>query len=151
MILNLTNLPFPKARIDQVDAVGGLCVFSFLDANDKQVDSGGSVARFTPPTPPDEVTEGMLLAAITAALAPTPVPVPAEVSPWQMRRALNAANLRATVEAAVAAADQDTRDGWEYATTIKRDNAMITAMAAGLDFSTQQVDDLFILAASYSQ
>jgi hypothetical protein len=90
------------------------------------------------------------LADITHALANPIVhaPVPVEVTPWQMRRALNAAGLRATVEAAVSAQDQDTRDGWEFATTIRRDNALINAMAPALSLTSEQVDDLFRAAAS---
>lgn len=76
--------------------------------------------------------------------------VPSAVSPWQMRRALNQLGLRATVEAAVAVADQDTKDGWEFATEFRRDNALLGAMAANLNMSEQDLDDLFTLAASFS-
>lgn len=85
----------------------------------------------------------------TVFTTPTPViPVPAEVSPAQFRRALNALNLRASVEAAVAQADQDTQDMWEYSTSFHRDNALLITMAELLNISTQQLDDVFILAGS---
>ncbi len=67
-----------------------------------------------------------------------------------MRRALNASGLRTQVEGALAAAPQDARDAWEFATDIRRDDATLNAMAAALGLSTTQVDDLFRLAASYA-
>lgn len=82
--------------------------------------------------------------------APAPV-VPASVTPWQIRRALNTTGLRSTVEAAVAASDQDVKDGWEFATEIRRDNVLLNAMASNLGMTPQQVDDLFFLASSFTQ
>jgi len=75
--------------------------------------------------------------------------VPPEVTPWQMRRALNQLGLRAMVEAAVAAGDQDARDGWEFALEIRRDNPLLAGMAAALGMTDAQLDDLFRLAASF--
>ena len=89
-------------------------------------------------------------AADDIANQPAPAPVvPIEVSPWQIRRALNAAGLRASVEAAVAGASQDTRDGWEFASTVRRDNAMLSGMAAAMGMTSAQLDQLFISAASF--
>lgn len=90
---------------------------------------GGDLVPYTPPPP-----------------APVPVYV---VSPWQMRRALNQIGLRATVEAAVAAGDQDTKDGWEFASEFRRDNALLLGMAAALNLTEQDLDDLFTLAATF--
>ncbi len=73
--------------------------------------------------------------------------VPQIVTPRQLRKALNAAGLRATVEAAVAAAPQDVRDEWEYALEIRRDYPLMTAMAAQLGMTDAQLDDLFRAAA----
>jgi hypothetical protein len=75
--------------------------------------------------------------------------VPQSVTPWQMRRALNQLGLRATVESAVAAGDQDARDGWEFALEIRRDNPLLAGMAAALGMTDAQLDDLFRLAASF--
>jgi hypothetical protein len=81
---------------------------------------------------------------IAYALAnPPPAPVPQEVTPLQMRLALNAAGLRSTVESAVAVADQETKDAWEFASTIRRDNALLAGMAAALGLTSAQVDELF--------
>lgn len=78
-----------------------------------------------------------------------PDPIPASVTPWQMRRALNQLGLRAAVEAAVASADQDTKDGWDYALEIRRDNPLIAGMGAALGMTEAQLDDLFRLAATF--
>lgn len=85
---------------------------------------------------------------VAAASDIPPSPAPQSVTPRQIRLALNAAGLRSTVEAAVAAESQDLRDWWEYALEIERDNALIVGMAAQLGITSQQVDDLFQLAAT---
>lgn len=77
-----------------------------------------------------------------------PTPVPAEVSPRQIRQALTAIGLRSAVEAAVAASDQDTKDWWEFATVFERQHPMVISMAQALDVTEQQLNDLFILAGS---
>jgi hypothetical protein len=83
---------------------------------------------------------------------PEPEPsndVPDVVSPWQMRRALNQLGLRAAIEAALASADQDTKDGWAVASEFRRDHDFINRMAAGLGMTSPQLDDLFRLAAAF--
>lgn len=84
-----------------------------------------------------------------AAAQVTATPVPQSVTPWQMRRALNQLGLRAMVEAAVAAGDQDAKDGWDYALEIRRDNPLLAGMAQALGMTGAQLDDLFRLAASF--
>lgn len=78
---------------------------------------------------------------------PPPAPVPT-VTPWQIRKALNAAGLRTAVEAAVAAADQTTKDAWEFAQEFRRDNPLIAAVAVTMGKTEQEIDDLFTLARS---
>ncbi len=79
---------------------------------------------------------------------PGPAPVPEAVTPRQIRRALNAAGLRATVEVAVAQAPQDVRDDWEFALEIRRDHPELNAMALALGLTSEQLDALFIAAAA---
>ena len=74
--------------------------------------------------------------------------IPAVISPRQIRQALTAAGLRASVEAAVAAGDQDTKDWWEFATTFERSHPLVIGMAAGLGVTPLQMDDLWTLAGS---
>lgn len=70
------------------------------------------------------------------------------VTPRQIRLALNAAGLRATVENAVKAGNQDIKDWWEYALEIERNHPLIVGMAAQLGITEQQLDELFTLAVT---
>lgn len=79
---------------------------------------------------------------------PVVVPVPQSVSPRQIRQALSRAGLRASVEAAVAAGDQDTKDWYEFATAFERSNPHILAMAQALGVTDAQLDGLFISAGT---
>lgn len=74
--------------------------------------------------------------------------VPASITPYQARRALNAAGLRDAAEAAIAAASQDVRDAWEYALTIERRSPFIEAIGSALGLTEQQIDSLFVAAAT---
>ena len=81
---------------------------------------------------------------------PTPPPiVPVSVTPLQMRRALRAAGLKATVDAALASASEEVREEWEFASQVSRDNPTLGAMASALNLTSTQVDNLFILAETY--
>lgn len=70
------------------------------------------------------------------------------VSPRQFRQALNAVGQRAAVEAAIAAADQDTKDWYEFATSFERNHPTVIAMATALAISPAEVDAVFDLAAT---
>lgn len=77
---------------------------------------------------------------------PKPVPVPQSVSPRQIRQALTRAGLRASVEAAVAAGDQDTKDWYQFSNPFERSNPVVAAMGAALNVSDAQLDALWVLA-----
>lgn len=81
---------------------------------------------------------------------PQPVTVPAAVTARQARLALHAAGLLAQVEAAVAGAGGATQIEWEYATIIERASPLLAAIAGpgGLDLTAEQVDALFLQAAT---
>ena len=84
---------------------------------------------------------------------PAPPYVPQQVSPRQIRQALNRVPygevaLRQAVEAAVAAGDQDTKDWWEFATVFERTNPQVIGMGQVLGVSSEQLDGLWTLAAS---
>lgn len=79
---------------------------------------------------------------------PAPAPVPASVSPRQIRQALTAAGLRASVEAAVAASDQDTKDWYEFSTAFERAHPAVIAMGIALGVSADALDDLWIAAGA---
>ena len=83
-----------------------------------------------------------------ALLPPDSNVVPESVTPRQIRQALTRAGLRASVEAAVVAGDQDTKDWYEFATEFRRDSPVVAALAAGLGVTAPQLDDLWRLAAT---
>jgi hypothetical protein len=74
--------------------------------------------------------------------------IPASVSPRQIRQALTRAGLRTSVEAAVAAGDQDTKDWYEFATAFDRASPVVAALGVALSVSPTQLDDLWTLAAT---
>lgn len=80
-------------------------------------------------------------------------PVPASVSPRQIRQSMNRtswgeATLRDAVEAAVAAGDRDLKDWWEFSTVVERSNPQVVAMATALGMDDAALDDLWRLAAT---
>lgn len=70
------------------------------------------------------------------------------VTPWQIRKALNATGLRKSVEAAVLAADANTKDAWEYATEFVRTDSLVVALGATLGKTPAELDSVFALAKS---
>jgi len=80
--------------------------------------------------------------------APPPAPVPESVSRRQAKRALLAAGLLSTVEAAVAGASAEVQIDWTDAIEFRRDNALIASMAVSLGLTSAQIDDLFRSAAT---
>ena len=112
------------------------------------VHEGAAIGFVSPTTASEDNVEAELPVLWATPFVP-PTPPPSPVTPLQIRRALNAVGMRSQVEAALLAAPQDARDAWDYATEIKRDDATLSAMAAALGLSPTQIDDLFILAASY--
>lgn len=74
-------------------------------------------------------------------------PVPSSVSRFQARAALREADLLEPIEAAVAAADDLTREAWASAIAFERMSPTIAALAAALGLSSAQVDGLFRRAA----
>lgn len=82
--------------------------------------------------------------------APPPAPVPIEISNAQARVALRRAGLLSAVNAAVAAADAEAQDLWEYGTVLRRDSALVIDLAAAVGLTPDQTDDLFRTAATIS-
>jgi hypothetical protein len=77
-----------------------------------------------------------------------PVPVPESVSPRQIRQAMTQFGLRSVVEESIAGGDQNAKDWYEYATAFERNNPIVLGMAQALGVTSQQLDDLWILAGS---
>lgn len=70
------------------------------------------------------------------------------VSPWQIRKALNALGLREAVEKVVSQSDITTQDAWNYATEFRRDDPLVEGVGKALKKSDEELDNLFILAGT---
>lgn len=101
-----------------------------------------------PAVSPTQVVSGFDLDAGWIVRDKTPAELRVVASPRQIRQALNAAGLRQQIEAGVAAADQDTRDWWEFATSFESDHPSVLAMCAALGISDAQRQQVFDLAAT---
>lgn len=76
------------------------------------------------------------------------VPVPASVTPRQVRLLLLSQNLLSQVEAIIAGSDQATQITWQYASEFRRDDPLLAALATQLGLSSEQIDQFFISAAA---
>lgn len=102
------------------------------------------------PQAPWELMTVAEFAAWNAAQTPLPDPgpsVPMMVTPWQLRRALNAAGKRAQVEAYIATLSSDLQDDWNLASFIRRASALVASLMANFGWSKNQVDNFFINVA----
>ncbi|MGL4678315.1 MAG: hypothetical protein ACRCWC_02925 [Plesiomonas shigelloides] len=95
----------------------------------------------------DDVMVGCVVSSEPPPAPPVITP-PIIVSPRQIRQALTQLNLRTQVEAIVASGDQDTKDWWEFATSVEQNHPMVLAMATALGVTDEQRQVLFDLAAS---
>lgn len=73
--------------------------------------------------------------------------LPEQVSKLHLIRALRAAGHWADVKAALAAADEATREDWEAASAIRRDDPLVASFADALGVSEAERDAIFIQAA----
>ena len=74
--------------------------------------------------------------------------IPASVSRRQIKQGLTRAGLRASVEVAVAAGDQDLIDWYAESLEFERNHPAVIAMGVGLGVTERQLDDLWTLAGS---
>lgn len=72
-------------------------------------------------------------------------PVPSKLTPRQFKQGLTRIGLRAAVEAAVAAADQDTKDWYFESTSFERANPVMNSMAVAMGKTQEDIDNLFRL------
>ena len=83
---------------------------------------------------------------------PGPPPVPAEVTMRQARLALHAADLLASVEAAIDALPDPPRAAarieWDHSQTVQRHRGIVQQLGAALGMSSAQLDALFIAAGN---
>ena len=80
------------------------------------------------------------------------VRAPAEVTMRQARLALNSAGLLSTITAAINAMPSPAKEAaqieWEYSNTLRRDHPLVTALGPALSLTGEQLDGLFITAAT---
>lgn len=67
------------------------------------------------------------------------------ISPRQIRMAMTQMGLRETVEAVIAAGDQDLKDWYQFSTYFDRNHPQVIAMATALNVSDAQLDALWLL------
>ena len=79
---------------------------------------------------------------------PAGVSVPQSVAALQFRLALLDARLLTQVEAAVAAGDTETRLAWEFSSSFERNGKFVLSLASIFGQTSEQVDNLFRVAAS---
>lgn len=79
-----------------------------------------------------------------------PLPPPVYIcSPWQIRKALNALDLRQQVEDNVVASNNQTlKDGWEFATEFRSDDPFVIAMGDSLGKTPEETAELIEFASS---
>ncbi len=120
-------------------------------------------ARSTPTAPPE--MEGAQVARWTGQgwelLAERPAPpgavvvVPGSVTMRQARQAMLSAGILAQVDALIAAMPgeegESARIDWNHAREVKRDWPLIGALGPQIGLTEQQIDDLFIYAATVPQ
>lgn len=113
--------------------------------------------------PADDVPEGKVVTGTTVERVSgvvkfvhtlediPPATVPQSITMRQARLALLSAGLLAQVDAAIDGLDEPDRTTarieWEYALEIRRDHTLIAGLAAIMNLSEPQIDDLFIAAA----
>lgn len=106
------------------------------------------VHSFALPVPP----EGKLLISYVLSLEGDTIvatgefgdpPVPAEVSRLQAKQALRIAGKLDAVETAVADASDEVKIYWADASSFHRDHPTLQALAAALQMTSDEVDDLF--------
>ena len=74
-----------------------------------------------------------------------PAPIPKNVTPLQIRKAIRNAPNRATLLTKITALTEEEKEEWEFALFIDRNNAAIK----GLNLTEVQLDSLFRLAATF--
>ena len=74
--------------------------------------------------------------------------VPPVISARQCRLVLAAQGLLSTVEAAVAASPEAVQIEWQFASYVSRNSALVTSLGGSLGLTSEQLDDMFKVAAT---
>jgi hypothetical protein len=76
------------------------------------------------------------------------ISIPTSVSMYQARIALQQAGLLATVQAGIGQMSEEAQIKWEFAPTVKRNDALTVALASALNLTEEQLDGLFTTASA---
>jgi len=99
----------------------------------------------------DTAQIGWLYNPSTGEFSPPPFPspeVPQSLSPVQARLVMNRRGLREQVEALIQqSGNQDIKDYWEYSMSIERNHPILLDLAAQLEITSEELDEMFIEGA----
>lgn len=77
-----------------------------------------------------------------------PDPVPASVTPLQVRKAIRQLGLTTQVANYVLTLTEERKEAWEYADAIPRSHGLVVEAAAAMGWTEAQTDALFKLAVT---
>ena len=107
---------------------------------------------------PSDSSKGMIFpdgvigeATVETYVAPVVIPVkvvPVKVSMRQARLALHGAGLLDDIETIITILGATAKIEWDYSTEVQRKHPLIAAVQAQNQMTNDQIDDLFILAAT---
>lgn len=132
------NVSFPREMPD--DLLAEYSVFPVVAVEPPQIGPGQALREETP-----ELIDGKWMQKW--AVDEVPIPVPSEVDAAQIRLLLLNEGLLDDVEAMIQKQSQAIRIEWEYRTRYRRDNPLLTGLAASLKLTDEQIDAFFIAAA----
>jgi len=142
-----TPLDTTPAPLPEVELGDGRTVLTYEDGALYRVRMpSGEIQGFRPKV--EATPENALDDIVTNPPVPEAAPVPEVIRSAALRYVLNAQGLRTAVETAIAAADQNAQDAWEFETNIRRDHPLVTGLSAALGLTSAQVDDIFRAAAT---
>lgn len=90
---------------------------------------------------------GPLPSNLISGLPPLPITV---VTPLQARRALISAGLFQAVTSVIESSSLEVQQSWEHASSFDRDNQILLQLAVQMGLTAEQVDQLFLSAASFT-
>jgi len=132
------NVSFPREMPDELLAEYN--VFPVVNVEPPQIGPGQALREETP-----ELIDGKWTQKW--AVDEVPIPVPQIISARQVRLILLQQGRLETVKAMIEQQEEAVRIEWEYATEFRRDNPLLTGLAANLGLTDEQIDEFFIAAA----